>query len=118
MDKIPYNDYDNPYWEDDEQDEIHALLEPSDFYFVIRDNPWYEGKWCITIIPKKYFDECGYWYDQDLAVGRLFNDRLPFKIGGDEETTYSPFDENITKAQAQAAFEAAGFIHEPGIWDC
>lgn len=118
MDKIPYEDYDHPYWEDpDEEDKIRALLEPSDFYFEICEEGCFgeSDLVFVTIIPKRFFDENGYWCDMEMGVGHLFNHLLPFRIVADEETTYSPLDASVTKEQMIAALKAAGFIHNPDI---
>ena len=117
MDKIPYEDYEHPYWAEDETEEINALLEPSDFYFIIEDNQWWPETFYIGIIPKRFFDENGFWYDQCLNIGALFKEKLPFEICSNTETAYSCLDENITREEAKAALIKAGFIFEPGILD-
>lgn len=118
MDNIPYDNYDHPYWEDDDES-ILEQLEPSDFYFYICEDPElaFGYDWVAHIIPKKFYDEKGYWYDQCLRVGQLFENLLPFKIGSDTETTYSAFDESITAEQARKAFKDIGMIENLEMWE-
>ena len=123
MDKIPYNNDDHPFWEDeDEEERILGLLEPSDFYFYIEEynaetatNLHPEGSWTAYIVLKEHFDIYDCWYDQHYPLPNI--DRLSFKLGCDMEATFSAFDDSITASQAKQELESLGYIYNEEIME-
>jgi hypothetical protein len=124
MDNIPYDDYDHPFWED-EDDILWNLLEPSDFYFYIpegENSPYFDPDsdlWYISIVPKKLFDEQDIWFDQHLSCHTIAEKHgCTISLGCNDETTYSLWPEqNVTKEQVRAELERIGFIWHPKLYD-
>jgi hypothetical protein len=96
-------------------EEAGITIHPKDYYFKVFTNPDCETPLSVTIIPKKYYDKTGVWYDQHISqeAGGLL------KLAPDyyelSEVECEASDPNATVASIEADLKTRGFIHNPNL---